>query len=318
MAKTRRKKKTPAVAARLEPRVRKATRRQRRKADKSTAKQRGLIGSFRLVRLSLGTLQKHWKILGGIVLVYLVLNIIFASGISNLSSGIATLKDNLATSGGHKFWAALGSFSSIVGSGGASGSATGSTLQLALIILESLVVIWALRQLLADKTTGVRQAYYSATAPLVPFLLVLVVVLIQLLPLTAGASIVGAILSSAIFSGAALSIIFAVILFGLGLWSAYMVSSSIFALYIVTLPEMTPLRALRSAKNLVRFRRWKVMRRVLFLPLATLAIIAAIIIPLIYISTFLVVPVFYVLSTGSILFVHTYLYSLYRELLNEG
>ena len=37
-----------------------------------------------------------------------------------------------------------------------------------------------------------------------------------------------------------------------GLLSAYMISSSVFALFISTLPNMTPMKALRSARNLVR------------------------------------------------------------------
>ncbi|HSX17795.1 MAG TPA: hypothetical protein VLE51_00340, partial [Candidatus Saccharimonadales bacterium] len=73
--------------------------------------------------------------------------------------------------------------------------------------------------------------------------------------------------------------------------------------------------ALRSAKNLVKFRRWQLMRRIVFLPIFILVVMAALVVPLILFVSFLVAPVFYILSMLAILFIHTYLYSLYRSLL---
>src|SRR6266542_3759304 len=82
-------------------RLRKLTRRQTKKVSKTKAQQRRLPGSFNLTRQVLQTFRTYWKPLGGIVLVYLVLNIIFASGISSISSTVSNIKDNLQASGGH-------------------------------------------------------------------------------------------------------------------------------------------------------------------------------------------------------------------------
>jgi hypothetical protein len=140
-------------------------------------------------------------------------------------------------------------------------------------------------------------------------------VFIQLLPLTIGWPIFGAILS-VIFNPGGLLTLLSLVIFGLlAAWSFYMISSSIFALYIVTLPDMQPRPALRSAKDLVKFRRWQLMRKVLFLPIFILVLMAVLVVPLILFASFLVAPVFYVLSMLAILFIHTYLYSLYRSLL---
>lgn len=295
-------------------RTRKLTRGQKKSVAKKTAKNRTkLPGSFRLTGQVFKTLRTYWKPLGGIVLVYLVLNIIFASGISNLSSSVSDIKANLE--GSDKFWNALGGFGTLVGSAGAGDSQTATVLQSILIILESLVVIWALRQLLAGTTIGVKEAYYRSMTPLTPFILVIAVIFIQLLPLTLGTPVFGAILNAIFNPGGALTTTFIIIFAGLALWSFYMISSSIFALYIVTLPDMQPRQALRSAKNLVKFRRWQLMRRVFFLPIFIFVTMAAIVVPLILLASFMVTPVFYVLSMLSILFVHTYLYSLYRSLL---
>jgi hypothetical protein len=94
-----------------------------------------------------------------------------------------------------------------------------------------------------------------------------------------------------------------------------MVSSSIFALYIVTLPDVTPMQALRSARELVRYRRWSIARKVLFLPVSLLVIAAVIMVPVILLVTPASEWVFFILSMLSIAVIHSYMYSLYRELL---
>lgn len=295
-------------------RTRKLTRGQKKKVAKKEARKRAkLPDSFRLTWRVFGIIRSYWRPLGGIVLVYLILNIIFASGISGLGASVAEIKANLEN--GDRFWSALGGFGSLVGSGGASSSQTASILQSILIILESLVIIWALRQLLAGNRVGVKRAYYQSMSPLIPFLLVVAVIFIQLLPLTFGAPIIGTILATVFNPGALLTMLYIIIFAALAVWSFYMISSSIFALYIVTLPDMHPRQALRSAKKLVRYRRWALMRRVAFLPILILFVMAVVVVPLILFISFLVAPVFYVLSMLAILFVHTYLYNLYRSLL---
>jgi hypothetical protein len=94
-----------------------------------------------------------------------------------------------------------------------------------------------------------------------------------------------------------------------------MVSSSVFALYIVTLPDVTPMQALRSARELVRHRRWSIARKVLFLPVSLLVIAAAIMIPVILLLTPASEWAFFVLSMFSLAVIHSYMYGLYRELL---
>jgi hypothetical protein len=67
----------------------------------------------------------------------------------------------------------------------------------------------------------------------------------------------------------------------------------------------------------VVFRRLLVLRKILFLPVVVLVVMAAIIVPLILWATWFVPYAFYILSMLAILFVHTYLYSLYRSLLDD-
>lgn len=297
------------------PRLRKLTRRQRRTRDKRAAQARApLISSFKLTKLSVATLRKYWKPLGGILLVYLILNIVFANGLSNLTPAANDLKASLSSSSAQSttLGSALGGFGSILANSGASASATSSILQSMLLVLGSLVIISALRQLLAGRTVTVKQAYYNSTSQLVPFLLIIGVIILELIPFALASSAAAIIYIS---TNAATIIVFSLIFVLFVAWSFYMLSSSILALYIVTLPGMQPLRALRSAKNLVRFRRWQVIRRLLFLPTLILSVMCVVSVLLIMIATFLVAPVFYLLAMLSLLFAHTYLYSFYRSLI---
>lgn len=315
MAKTERKKQLKKAAA-SSARIRRLTKKQQRaKAKVEARKRQPVIGSFRLTRRVFGIFKQHWKTLGGIVLVYLILNIIFASGISNISSSFDTIKSDLNTGGGHALWHAAGGFASLVGSAGASSSSTGSTLQSVLFVLESLVIIWALRHLLSGQTISVKLAYYRAMAPLIPFLLVIAVIIIQLLPVLVGGTVLAAVATSVFTDSGVATAVTAIFFALLAAWSIYMVSASVFALYIVTLPDMEPRQALRAARDLVRFRRWIVIRRVFFLPLLIVIIMGAIMVPLILYASRIVPEVFYVLSMLAILFAHTYLYSFYRSLL---
>jgi len=296
----------------LSVRTRQGTKAQRRLQAKKTASKQAVPTSFSVLDQVFRLFQRHWKVLGGIMLVYLVLNIVFANGLSTVINNFSSVKDNLAAS--RNFSGALDGFGSLLG-GSAGGSESASVIQSVLIVLMSLVIIWALRQLLAGKKFSVKEAYYNSMFPLIPFLLVILVIIIQLLPITLGAGLVALIVSALSSSGLA-TFIMVLLILPLFSWSVYMLSSSIFALYIVTLPDMQPRQALRSAKKLVSFRRLKIIRRLLFLPIFILVVMAVVILPLILYVHILVVAVFYLLSILAFLFAHTYLYTLYRGLLD--
>lgn len=305
--------KTGKTATAKAPRRRKLTRRQNKQIIKKKASAQTVPTNFNILGQVFTLLRRHWKILGGITLVYLILNIVLASGLSSIINNFSSVKDNLGT--GHNFSGAVSGFGLLLSGSTSAGSELASVLQSTLIVLESLVVIWALRQLLAGEKFSVKDAYYKSMAPLVPFLLVILVILIQLLPVTLGSGLLALISSTLATSGLTTFIMVLVLMPLLG-WSIYMLSSSIFALYIVTLPDMQPRQALRSAKKLINFRRLKIIRRMIFLPIFILVVMAVIMLPLILFVHLLVVPIFYLLTILVVLFAHSYLYILYRGLLD--
>ncbi|HUP26527.1 MAG TPA: hypothetical protein VM124_02690 [Candidatus Limnocylindrales bacterium] len=278
-----------------------------------------LRGAFRLLVGSTGFLFKRWKLFGGIALVYLILTIVFVKGFG-VTSNISQLRDTVqGLFQGSTAGLATGFtlFSVLLSNANSTSSDVAGAYQSMLLLVISLVLIWALRHALADKKTHItiRDAFYKGLYPLVPFLLVLLVIGLQLVPM-----LIANFLYAAVFQGGlAVSPIeqglWAVLLILLVVLSLYMVSSSVFALYIVTLPDVRPLQALKSARDLVRHRRLVIMRKVLFLPVALLVLAALIIVPVIMVSPVVAEWLFFGLSMLAVAIVHSYMYHLYREML---
>jgi len=276
-----------------------------------------LPSAFKIMRQSLGILKRQWKLFLGITLVYGFLTVILVRGLGgglDLAELKTSLKEGLSGQYGSLATGAT-LFSYLLGSAGSSSSPTGGVYQLLLMIIVSLATIWALRQVLAKNKIQVRDTFYSGVYPLIPFVFVLLVVGLQLIPLSIGSWLYSTVINNGIAATIAEKFIWITLFFLLALLSLYMICSSIFALYIVTLPNMTPLKALRSARQLVLHRRFLVLRKILFMPLALLIIGAIIMIPLIIFLTFAAEWIFFLLSMFVLVVVHAYMYTLYRELL---
>ncbi len=275
-------------------------------------------GAFRLIRTALRLLGRNRRLFIGITIIYGLLNIILVTGLAN-KLDLTSLKSTLQTAfgSGGAVTSTLTVFAVLVSSVGGSVSGAASAYQLILTLIASLAIIWALREVSAGTRVRVRDAYYRGMTPLVPFALVLVVIGLQLVPLIVGGTVFNIVINNGIAVYAAEKFLWGALFALLGLLSIYMISSSIFALYIVTLPDMTPLKALRSARALVRFRRWTVLRKVLVLPVMLLVLLALIMLPVIYFATAAAQWVFFALTMFGTAVVHSYLYTLYRELIRE-
>lgn len=252
-------------------------------------------------------LWKFKELLGSITVVYGLLSLLLVRG---LGAGVnfAELREQV---GGFSAYAQLLSNPS-----GTSTQAAG-VYQIFLFIIVSLAVIWALRQSTAGDSVTTRDAFYRGMHPLVPFILVLLVIGFQLIPTMIGI----ALYQFAVVGGVATSTV-EVALCGLGvlalsLVSLYFLASSLMALYIVTLPSMTPLLALQTARRLVRGRRWTILRKVLFLPLAVFVAMAVVMIPFALLVPVLASWVLFAFGAAALVVGHAYLYNLYQELLNE-
>lgn len=198
-----------------------------------------------------------------------------------------------------------------------------------LILLVWLTTVWLLRNVLAGHRVRVRDGLYSAGAPIVSTLLVGLVLLVQLIPL--GIAIIGysAALSSGLLSGGFEAMLFWIAAALLILLSLYWVVSTFFALIIVTLPGTYPMRALRTAGDMVVGRRLRILLRLLWLGLTIVAGWAIVMLPVILFDTWLkgvwpainwlpIVPVtLLILSTASVIWAASYVYLLYRGVVDD-
>jgi hypothetical protein len=264
-------------------------------------------------------LWRHRLLFGSLTLVYGLLTVVLVQGIAG-GTDVSALKNNLKDAFSGQFGSltsSLSIFVVLVSSAGNNSSQTAGAYQLFLALITSLAVIWALRQVSAGRHMRLRDAYYQGMYPLIPFVIVLLIICLQLLPLVIGSTLYSIVVTNGIAVHLIEKLFWLTLFIGLAIWSLYMVSSSVFALYIVTLPDMTPLKALRSARELIRRRRWIVLRKVLFLPILLLIGAAVIMLPIILWLTPLAQWVFFVLTMLALVVIHAYLYTLYRELINE-
>jgi len=283
-------------------------------AQKS-AKGRAILGVFRLSGQALRILATNWKVIGGIALLYCLLSALFAQSLST-AKDITSAPTPLDQPGGG--WSSLAASTSVfVALLGSSGSvASGAALyQFFFALLFTLAIIWVLRQLYAGHAVRIRDGFYKGMTPLVQYVLVLLVVVLQLVPFIIGSIIYGSVTSNGIASTPLEQLLWLLAFLALTVASVYMVASSLFALYIVTLPDTTPLQALRAARQLVRGRRWTVVRKLVFLPVMLFVFLGVVMVPLLLFAAALAPWVFFALSGLLLPVVHSYMYAFYRELL---
>ena len=272
-----------------------------------------------VLKNSLNILRKYWKTFLIVTIVYALLYIVFVRGLSgglDLSSIRQSLDRDKGTT---SVSTGISLFAYLVGNSTTtqSSSVNAGVYQTVLLIIVSLALIWTLRQSYNNNKVRARDAFYKGMYPVIPFILILIVVGLELIPLLIGASIYSVVTNNGISVGDLQTTFWGIGFAVLCLISLYPITSSIFALYIVTLPDMTPMKALRSARQLVKRRRLLVMRKILFLPLVIIIAALVIMVPVVLVVTIAASWIFLILSFLCIVFIHSYLYALYRELINE-
>jgi hypothetical protein len=270
---------------------------------------------FQLMRGALGIMRKNWKVFLGIVLIYGVLNLVLVQSFN--AADVNQTKDNLDALNTGRFGNIMSSLMLFIYMSSSSGNINNTTAgayQLMLTVITSLALIWTLRQVHAQKTIRIRDGFYWGMYPLVQFILVIAAIIAQLLPIVLGGYMYNLITTGIASTGIELTL-WAIMLAFLALASLYMLASSLFALYIVCLPDMTPMQALKSARELVQYRRWTVMRKIIFLPIFLFVSAVILIVPLIFIAPVVASVTFLLTSMVGLPVIHSYMYKLYRELL---
>lgn len=198
-----------------------------------------------------------------------------------------------------------------------------------LALMVWLTTVWLLRNKMAGHKVKLRDGLYNAGAPLLSTFLVGLVLLVQLIPILLAVIAYGAATSTGLLDGGVEAMLFWIAATLLGLLSVFWATSTLFAMVIVTLPGMYPLEALRNAGDIVLGRRVRILLRWLWMLLPLAALWVAILVPVILIDLWLkgiwpviatvpIVPVvLLMLGTVSIIWSSSYIYLLYRKVVDE-
>ena len=261
-------------------------------------------------------LKKEWRVLTPITMLYSLLYLLIVR--VNINFDQTTSVDAAQAvfkATGTPILSRIGSLASVVSSYRPSGSEQANILSSVLIVLFSLIYIWAIRALSMGKKIRARDAMYNGTTNLLPFMFMIAVLAIQLLPLT---------LATVAYNMGDNGLIFiywyertaALVSLGLiALLTLYFASNSIMALYACTIQGVYPIPVMRSTRDLVRFQRLRILVNMVvgiaimfFLYLCLLLIIVTYAPKL----TSWMLDLFNILSLPII---HTYLYKMYRSML---
>jgi hypothetical protein len=247
------------------------------------------------------------------------------------------LNSALKTSGGDLFsgnWGQIGQASllllgGVTGNLGAAPSASQQVYAAILALLVWLTTVWLLRAILAGRKPRLRDGIYNAGAPLVSTFLVSLLLVVQLIPVALAAIGYSAAEASGLLAGGVEAMIFWAVVALLTVLSLYWITSTIFALIVVTLPGMYPMKAIRTAGDLVIGRRLRILYRLLWLLGTVIVAWLVVIVPIILfalwfngitpaLSSVPIVPVALLLmSTVTIIWSASYVYLFYRKVVDD-
>lgn len=198
-----------------------------------------------------------------------------------------------------------------------------------LVLLAWLTTVWLLRAIMAGHTPRFRDGLYNGGAPIVATTLVAVVLMLQLIPVALAMIGYGAASGSGLLAGGVEAMVFWLVAALLAVLSAYWVTSTLIALVVVTLPGMYPLKAIKTAGDLVIGRRIRILMRLLWLGLSVVLLWLFVMVPLILLDTWIkgmlpaiewlpVVPfALVIMSSLTVVWAASYIYMLYRKVVED-
>ena len=198
-----------------------------------------------------------------------------------------------------------------------------------LALLMWLTTIWLLRAYMAGSKPTFRDGIYNAGAPIIPTVLVGIVLVVQLIPVALASIAISAALPTGFVNQGVEAMLFWTVMVLLGLLSLYWMTSTFIALVVVTLPGVYPFHALKTANELVVGRRLRVVLRIVWLLFITTLFWAVVMIPVILFDAWIkgvlpalqwvpVVPVILlVISASSVVWIASYIYLLYRKVVDD-
>jgi len=294
-----------------------------------------LPGYWAFTRYVRRTISKRKKLFLALILIYALLTALLV-GIASQET-YSELSQSLRDSSGDIFkgnWGSVGQAALLLFSGatGAYSDAISSNQQVTTVVMGLvawLTTVWLLRAQLAGSAPKLRDGLYAAGAPIISTFLVGLVFIVQLLPVAVALVAFSTGVATNVLDGGIETMLFWVVTALLSALSLYWTTSTFMALIIVTLPGMYPMKALKAAGDLVIGRRVRILLRILWLLILLVLTWAVVMIPLILFDTWLkgifpaidwlpLVPsAFLVLGTITVVWSASYIYLLYRKIVDD-
>lgn len=281
-----------------------------------------------------GSLRKHYKTFGLLVLLYAFI-MIALGGITNQQayseiSGLLKESGSGVFSGGEGKLAEAGLLLISTFASGPGNLSVEQQVFLGLsLLLVWLTTVWLLREYLLARRPRLRDGLYNSGSPFVSTFALVFVFIFQCLPAGIVALIYAALSSVGLLENGFSSMLFWIFAAIIAALVLYWVTSTIIALVVVTLPGMYPLRALRIAGDLVVGRRLRILYRLLWGMLMILVAWVLVFIPLLILDTTIkdawqavaeapTMPLAAaVMSAASTVWAAGYVYLLYRKVVDD-
>lgn len=281
------------------------------------------------------TLWKNKKIFILLAVFYAVLTVLLA-GIASQDTYIA-LSSTLTSTSGDAFSGILGSISGAglllasMMTGGLSTNLTDVQQIYAILtfLLTWLTTVWVLRNLLAGNKIRLRDGIYNSGSPIVPTFLIMLIMLIQMLPFAIAMLGYGSASTTGLLSGGVEAMLFWIAAGLLTMTSLYLITGTIFALVIVTLPGMYPMQAIKISGDMVIGRRMRILLRLVWMLLIEVIVWVIVMVPIILFINWLAtiwtvlgnVPIIpgllLIMSSFTVVWTSSYIYLLYRKVVED-
>ncbi len=283
---------------------------------------------------SFGIIFKNWRIFLPFVVIIVVLNVLFVGLMSE--SNYVQFQDILDQTSAQVAGKDIGNAAkaglllvSTITTGGLSGEASEASLIIGVLLFLTiwLVTIFLLRHLMAGHKVTLRDGLYNAMTPLISTFLVFSVVLIQCIPVFIFIVAYSAAVQTDFLSMPFYAFLFWIFALVMIIITGYLLSSSLVALIAVSAPGMYPMRALRTASELMMGRRMKFIIRIIALIIILCVVWVIVMLPLILFDMWMktfewtegipFVPIcLSIMTVFSSIYITVYLYKYYRYMLD--
>ncbi|MEM6998145.1 MAG: hypothetical protein AAF413_04515 [Patescibacteria group bacterium] len=186
---------------------------------------------------------------------------------------------------------------------------------IALII--SMSTIWLLRAIASSQKFKLRDAYLFGPAQIVPFGLVALTILIQVLPFYLLAWVSGLLRDNGVLESGYEQTVAVVLVLLVGLLGLYLSIGSFFALIIATISGTRPYSALKTSLLIAAHRRWLFVRKFIGAVVAVAITMALLLVTVASIHTGVLEYAYLLIVVGAVVFMHVFMYQMYLEAIKE-